>query len=177
MKFAYADPPYFGTAKKYYGKYHPNASLYDTVAGHKRLIKKLCSDFPDGWALSLGSSNLKVILPLCPKDCRVGAWIKPFCFMKRGVPVSYAWEPVIWRGGRRRSDQRPYLRDFVSANAPTRRTASLAGTKPEEVCFWIFEILGMNLDDELVDLFPGSGAVGRAWDQWKRIRPLFEHRT
>lgn len=174
MRFAYADPPYFGSAKRIYGKHHPKAAVYDTLAGHRKLVKKLCSDFPDGWALSMGASNLKTILPLCPKDCRVGAWIKPFCFMKKGVPVSYAWEPVVWRGGRPRPKTRPYLRDFVVANSPTRHSCPFPGSKPEEVCFWIFEILGMSLEDEFVDLFPGSGAVGKAWDHWKRIRPLFD---
>lgn len=171
MKIAYADPPYLGTAKRFYGKLHPKAALYDTVAAHKKLIKKLCSKYPDGWALSMGSTNLKTMLAMCPPDCRVGAWIKPYCFMKSGVPVSYAWEPVVWRGGRKRGRERPWLRDWVVANSPP--AGSYVGQKPEEVCFWIFEILGLEGGDTLVDLFPGSGAVGRAWDQWKRIRRLF----
>jgi hypothetical protein len=35
----------------------------------------------------------------------------------------------------------------------------LTGAKPEAVCRWLFEVMGM---------FPGSGAVGRAWDAWRR---------
>lgn len=36
MKFAYADPPYFGQGKKLYGKHHPEAAIYDTLDAHKK---------------------------------------------------------------------------------------------------------------------------------------------
>ena len=37
------------------------------------------------------------------------------------------------------------------------------GAKPAAVCRWIFTLLGAAPGDRLDDLFPGSGAVGRAW--------------
>ena len=37
------------------------------------------------------------------------------------------------------------------------------GTKPAAVCRWIFGLLGAAPGDTLDDLFPGSGAVTRAW--------------
>ena len=37
------------------------------------------------------------------------------------------------------------------------------GAKPAAVCRWIFTLLGAAAGDTLDDLFPGSGAVGRAW--------------
>jgi hypothetical protein len=37
------------------------------------------------------------------------------------------------------------------------------GAKPAAVCWWIFTLLGAAPGDTLDDLFPGSGAVGRAW--------------
>jgi hypothetical protein len=37
------------------------------------------------------------------------------------------------------------------------------GAKPAAVCRWIFGLLGAQPGDSLDDLFPGSGAVGRAW--------------
>lgn len=37
------------------------------------------------------------------------------------------------------------------------------GAKPAEVCRWIFGLLGAASGDILDDLFPGSGAVTRAW--------------
>jgi tRNA/tmRNA/rRNA uracil-C5-methylase (TrmA/RlmC/RlmD family) len=37
------------------------------------------------------------------------------------------------------------------------------GAKPSEFCFWVFDMLGARQGDELVDLFPGTGAVTQAW--------------
>ncbi len=37
------------------------------------------------------------------------------------------------------------------------------GAKPAAVCRWIFGLLGAAPGDSLDDLFPGSGAVSRAW--------------
>ena len=37
------------------------------------------------------------------------------------------------------------------------------GAKPAAVCRWIFTLLGAAPGDTLDDLFPGSGAVSRAW--------------
>jgi len=39
----------------------------------------------------------------------------------------------------------------------------VVGAKPAAVCRWIFTLLGAAPGDMLDDLFPGSGAVGRAW--------------
>ena len=47
VKFAYADPPYIGQAKRHYS-HDPNCAEVD----HAELIAQLCSEFPDGWALS-----------------------------------------------------------------------------------------------------------------------------
>jgi hypothetical protein len=37
------------------------------------------------------------------------------------------------------------------------------GAKPATFCYWLFDLLGALPGDELVDLFPGSGGVARAW--------------
>ena len=76
MKFAYADPPYFGCGKLY--KEHPNWADCDSLEWHKALIDKLVNEYPDGWALSMTSGNLHHLLPLVPKNARVAAWVKPF---------------------------------------------------------------------------------------------------
>ena len=164
MKFAYADPPYFGLAKKLYGKMHPEAAVYDTLEGHAALIRRLEEEFSAGWALSLGSQNLKDILPLCPRDARVASWMKTFSAFKKVSP-NYGWEPVIfktqnrkWRGN--------FRRDWVAC--PMAMHKGFKGAKPMPFCVWIFEdLLGMSPDDELVDLFPGSGSVTRAFDAWR----------
>lgn len=164
MKFAYADPPYLGCAVRLYGDHH-EAAVYDTVDGHKTLIDRLVSDYQDGWALSMTSGNLHDLLPLCPKDCRVMAWVKPFAAFKPGVPVAYAWEPVVVMGGRKRPTDRDTVRDWVSA--PITMKKGLAGAKPPAFCFWIFDVLGMEKDDQLDDLFPGTGAVTESLAAWR----------
>lgn len=42
------------------------------------------------------------------------------------------------------------------------------GAKPEKFCFWVFEGLNLEPEDEFHDLFPGSGAVSEAWEKWRR---------
>src|ERR1039458_305054 len=112
MRFAFADPPYLGCGKLY--PEHPEARAWDDLAAHRDLIGQLASDFPDGWALSASSTSLHAILPLCPPDVRVAAWVKPFAAFKRNVRVAYTWEPVILRGGRVCSrDGAPVTRDHL----------------------------------------------------------------
>ncbi len=156
MKVAYADPPYVGQSKRHYGGSEVNQRL---------LVAHLVTDFPDGWALSCSSPSLRDVLALCPDDVRVGAWVKPFASFKPGVNPAYAWEPVIWRGGRRRGRTEPTTRDWVSANITLRR--GLSGAKPDAFCRWVFDLLGLSGDDEFVDVFPGSGAVTMAWAQYR----------
>jgi hypothetical protein len=92
------------------------------------------------------------------------AWVKPFCVFKPGVGVAYAWEPVIVQGGRKRIRIQPTVRDWVPVNITLRR--GLVGVKPDAFSFWLFEVFNMQPDDEFHDLFPGSGAVTCAWEQW-----------
>jgi len=165
MRFAYADPPYLGCGKLY-AKHHPDALAWDRVETHQKLIDRLGCEFNDGWVMSCSAPSLRTILPLCPPDCRVGAWVKPFAIFKPNVNPAYAWEPVIFRGGRKRSRIEPTVRDWVSANITLRR--GLTGAKPREFCRWIFDLLGANADDELTDIFPGSNAIMTAWGEFTK---------
>ena len=172
MKFAYADPPYLGyghknNAQYHYGDRHPEAAEYDKLETHVALVARLCDQSPDGWALSLSSSSLKDILPACPQDCRVGAWVKPFASFKPNVNPAYCWEPVIWRGGRNRERYEGKVRDYVAC--PVTLRTGFPGAKPEGFCFWLFALAGLMPGDEFVDLFPGSGAVTRAWAEYCRL--------
>lgn len=165
MKFAYADPPYLGCGRLY-KKHHADSMIWDDPATHRNLIDRLVSEYPDGWAMSLSSPSLRTILPMTPEDCRVGVWVKPFAIFKPNVPVAYAHEPVIFRGGRRRSRDEPTIRDWVSANITLR--TGLTGAKPPAFCQWIFDILGANKMDRMDDLFPGTNALGKAWEEFCR---------
>ena len=153
-RIAYADPPYIGQARKHY-----NSEEVD----HKKLIYQLM-DY-DGWALSLSSTTLQVILAMCPEKVRVGAWVKPFSSFKPNVNPAYAWEPVIFKPARARGREKLTVRDWVSTSITLRK--GLSGAKPEAFSFWLFEILGAEPIDEFIDMFPGTGAVSRAWDKWK----------
>lgn len=170
MKVAYADPPYLGQAKIFYSKHHPQAGEWDKLETHKQLIERLCDEFPDGWAMSLNSPTLRSILPMCPDDVRVMAWVKPFCSFKPGVSVAYAWEPVIVRGGRKRTRDMETVRDWVAANMTMQK--GFPGAKPYLFCVWLFQVLNLFPDDEFHDIFYGSGAVVRAWECWRRSSQL-----
>jgi len=165
MKFAYADPPYIGQAKKHYDC---------PEVDHSALIKQLMDEYPDGWALSLSSPTLKQILNMCPDNGRVGAWVKPFAVFKINVNPKYCWEPVIFYGGRKYERYDAKVRDFVSANITMQK--GCPGAKPKEFAFWIFELLNMKPEDDFVDLYPGSGNMIRAWFEFKNLcpTPLFK---
>jgi hypothetical protein len=158
MKFAFADPPYLGCGKLY-AAHHPEAHIWDDIQAHADLINRLVSDFPDGWALCASSPSLQDILPLCPRGVRVAAWVKPFAVFKPNVNPAYAWEPVIFAGGRRGDRTRATVRDWLAKEITLQK--GLVGAKPEAFCRWVLDLLGYEVGDEISDLFPGTGIMGR----------------
>lgn len=161
MRFAYADPPYLGCAKRY--PEHPDAARWDDPAEHESLMLRLDRAY-DGWAYSLSSTSLPELLPLAPAGIRIAAWVKPFAAFKRNVRCAYTWEPVIFRPGRDRSaDGAPVTRDHLSESITLRR--GLTGAKPEAFCRWVLALLGWIPGDQVEDLFPGTGVMGRVLDQ------------
>lgn len=164
MRLAYADPPYLGKCGSMYDHEHHGGGCWDEIETHRALIASLAEY--DGWVLSCGSNNLAEMLRYCPPGVRVGAWVKGWCSWKPNVYPAYAWEPVIFRGGRKPGKGEQWLtaRDWVNVNVTTGEP--VRGAKPQLFCRWVFTLLGAQPDDEMVDLFPGSGAVGRAWEKW-----------
>ena len=158
MTFAYADPPYLGCGRLY-DAHHAASRDWDDPETHRHLIERLCDEYPDGWAMSLSSPSLRTILPMTPEDCRVAAWVKPFAVFKPGVNPAYAWEPVIFRGGRKRDRTKDTVRDWTAENITLRR--GLTGAKPEAVCRWLLGLLGYRRGDVVDDLFPGTGVMTR----------------
>lgn len=178
MRFAYADPPYIGQAKKHYAKEAAAAGRVASEVDHTGLIQML-EQQPSGesfaWALSCSTPSLEEILHICrhvvgKNQVRVCSWVKPFASFKPGVNPGYCWEPIIVRGGRKMGREVPTVRDWVSANITLQKGVS--GAKPLDFSFWLFEFVGLQHDDEFVDLFPGSGAVRRAFEQWKNQKRL-----
>lgn len=168
MKLGYADPPYIGCAHLY--RDHPD---YAGEVDHAALIDRLQSEF-DGWVLHAAATPAS-IATLAPLVLSTGArwcsWVKGFAAFKRNVSVAYAWEPVIIKAARKPVvSKRLVARDWIECPITLRR--GLTGAKPEKVCHWAFELLGAHPDDDLVDLFPGTGAVSRAWQSWRGLFTL-----
>jgi len=164
VTFAYADPPYPGNAHRYPEK---------TEVNHRHLIDRLNAEFVDGWALSTSSVSLRHILSMCPADVRVAAWVKPFAIFKPNVNPAYAWEPVIFTTVRRRPRTEPTIRDWLSANITLKK--GLVGVKPEVFCRWILDLLQFEPGDLIIDLFPGTGIMGRVAHGFTRPTvPLIE---
>jgi hypothetical protein len=160
MRFAYADPPYPGRARRYYGR----EATYAGEVDHAELVASLEASGYDGWALSTAADALRGVLPLCPSGARVCPWVKPVGACPRTYGIHNTWEPVIVVGGRR---LRGGVRDWLSAQ-PARFGGTLPGRKPLAFCGWLFDLLGMLPGDELVDIFPGTGVVSRAWAEVSR---------
>ncbi len=166
MRIAYADPPYPGQAKRHY-RDHPD---YAGEVDVPDLIDELASF--DGWALSTSAAALQEVLTECPSGARVAVWsIKNTEAPGNRGTWHWSWEPVILRSPRPPIVRtRDILHSFSPkgfVHDPFDGQATLTGQKPTDFCWWLFGLLGMTPDDELVDLFPGSGAVGRAWDRWR----------
>jgi hypothetical protein len=160
MRFAYADPPYLTCGARYYGR-----PEWDDPARHLALVDELTAGYPDGWALSSRAVDLRWLLPACPDDVLVGAWTKPFAGSARQhVRIYRVWEPVIYRTARRNTDTGPRVRDALVVN-PTRQLGFI-GAKPAAFNRWIADLLGYVDGDDLDDLYPGTGGMGRELDQY-----------
>jgi hypothetical protein len=159
-RFAYADPPYPGRARRYYG----DQPTYAGEVDHRELVARLEAGGFMGWALSTAADALRDVLPLCPENARVCAWVKPIAPARGTRGLHNTWEPLIVVRGRQ---EPPGRRDWLAAQ-PARFGGELMGRKPIAFCAFLFGALGMRPGDELVDLFPGTGVVGKAWAEASR---------
>lgn len=169
LRCAYADPPYPHRAKLY-RRHRDYGGEVDIV----RLVARLVTEFPDGWALSTSSEALGSVLRCCPASARVAAWFRGERPTASFHPLS-AWEPVVYCGGRARKvdADRRRVDALVHVARPRRSDVELViGAKPAVFCYWVFDLLGLLPGDELSDLFPGSGGVARAWGLFGRNSAL-----
>lgn len=163
MKFAYADPPYLGCGQSHYGEHHPDAADWDDPATHLALAARLVAEYPDGWALSCNPRDLGLYLPALPDDVRVGAWCKTW-HQIRPTTTQYAWEPVIFHGGRKDNKRSPMVRDWLSCAVTRQR--GLKGAKPPRFNQWVLDLLAFRPDEDTIDdLFPGTGGMGQTLNQ------------
>lgn len=160
MRLAYADPPYIGKAKRHYA--NDPSGIEAAEVDHEALIDRLRGY--DGWALSCMSTSLGTLLPMAP-EARVGAWVKTFCAWKPTYRVQYAWEPVLFVPARngRSGPRSPSVVDWVAAPMTTLRGTH--GAKPDTFLEWVLALLGAASDDEVDDLYPGTGRLGEVLEQ------------
>ena len=163
ISFTYADPPYLGCGNLYKDD-HQDAHEWDRPQRHAELVQQLNDESPDGYALSMSVPSLRTILPLLPEQARLLAWVKPFAAFKKHVNPASAWEPVALVGGRKRTDQNTYMRDWVAESITLKK--GLTGAKPKRFCFWLFDCANLQPQDELIDLFPGTRSVSDAWQEY-----------
>jgi len=182
MKFAYADPPYFGRAAIWYGNkigvtqlsknyggtskvgykpanYHPDSKDWDDIETHKKLIKTLENEY-DGFALSLAHDNLQTLLPLFSEKIKVCIWIK--WTLPGGSIVVNNYEPVILKlpKGKKMAIAGKTIPDVLDCK--TRPNKGFAGAKPDAFNKWILDLLNFQNGDILDDLFPGTNGMSDA---------------
>ncbi len=162
-KLAYADPPYPGLSKKYY----QHEKTYRGEVDHRDLVATLEASY-DGWALSTSRSAVPWILRLFEEESIEGLyvcpWIKTHPEPKARGPANVC-EFVIVRPGRRRQ---PGPRDSFVGAVARGGDSNLIGRKPINFINWVFQLLGASPVDALDDLYPGSGIVGRCWEEFRR---------
>lgn len=157
IRVAYADPPYPGLAAKF---------------DHAALLREL-STF-DAWALSTSEDALITIGALAvsiePRTVHVASWNRGARGNTHAVRPVSAWEPVLYCGGRLSAPGQAPPPDALAYRAAARRSDPnrCTGTKPARFAFWLFELLGAQPGDVFVDVFPGSGGMGRAWSVLER---------
>jgi len=173
MRFAIADPPYLGRAVRWYGPNgcgdgygkgqadnHKDAYLWDKPETHKQLAKDLLKNY-DGFAIALTVHSLSTYLDVLETDSRngirVGVWHRPNA-APSGSRITNNWEPVIFNipKERRAYKTAPRSSDFLTANIHKK---GFVGSKPADWVEWVLNVLGVNENDQVVDLFYGSGAV------------------
>lgn|GEM_PF-5895921 len=162
----YGYPPYPGLAGRYYKC---------PEVDHRELVARLVEEFPDGWALSTSAAALQSVLALCPAGVRVCPWIRG-ARPGKSRKVKAAWKPLILFGGRPPAPTVEVVDVLLwgGAGAPGRQHShpgALVGMKPAPFAEWLFRLLGARMGDTLVDLFPGSGAITRAWQLYTSPTP------
>jgi hypothetical protein len=179
MRLAIADPPYppftgsggrKNRASRWYGTgqrsstdrpadVHDRAAEWDDPARHRQLLADLLDGF-DGFAIATPPDGIAAYGPL-PAELRIMAWVKP-----NATPGAHRlrsmWEAVLLftpEGRRSNRDGAGMVPDVLTAPAPR---VGFHGAKPPAWTWWVLDALGYHDDDDVTDVFPGSGLVDLA---------------
>lgn len=182
MRLAIADPPYLGRADRWYGEgrgsgrtwtaggyrgrngrkpdQHPDAKVWDDPASHVALIERLAASY-EGWAVAGHATSTALLLNAAPAGAQLAVWVRPNA-IPGGARVVNGWEPVLIFVPTERRGRTTGMRTRDVLTAPVLRQGFL-GSKPPQWTRWVLDMLGYDpAIDELVDMFPGSGAVSAA---------------
>ncbi|WP_337004072.1 MULTISPECIES: hypothetical protein [unclassified Microbacterium] len=157
LRLAYADPPYPGLSRRYYGDHPDFAGEVD----HRRLIEQL--DGYDGWALSTSARALQDVLALCPPGARVAVWHRGERPTRSAGPLN-AWEPVIYFGGRRDASRSTAAGEKVSRR-PGERVAEYLGDASRAAA-------DLSRANRATDASPGAGVTDASSGSARRVDVL-----
>jgi hypothetical protein len=93
---------------------------------------------------------------------------------KSNVGVAYAWEPVIVRGGRKRTRAQKTIKDWIGARANITLRKGIVGAKPENFVFWLYEVWNACEGDAFDEFYPGTGVMGKCWERFMAERSALE---
>lgn len=161
FKVGFADPPYVDCCELYNHFHGGDGRCWNDLETTLLLIDRLNREY-DSWALCC-KGDLPTITELGKRagpDARLSPWVKPFHSFKPNVNPSHGWEGVIWKASRKRGRYEPTVRDFYIGNITLKK--GLTGAKPPGFNLWVLSLLGFRAEDQLDDLFPGTGSMGRA---------------
>lgn len=178
MRLAIADPPYLGRADRWYGAgrgsgrvitsggrpgrkpdFHADAARWDRLDSHRLLMVDLNADY-DGWAIAGTADSGAKLMQYAPDGVRMAVWVRSNA-MPAGARVINTYETVVFQvpASRRNRVKGQSVRDALIA---PHRVGGFLGSKPQEWTDWVLSLMGYEPGDEVVDLFPGSGAVTAA---------------
>jgi hypothetical protein len=168
VRFAYADPPYLGQGASRYGHLHPDAAVWDDPATHTALVERLEVEYPDGWAISLTPQPEAVMAYVGPGR-ELAVWHRRGWMTSRPqMRISFCFELVLYRTAVPNMKKNgPMVANVFTLGGQNwqlgKQAGTHTGTKPEEFCHWVLDLLGYNPEtDQIDDLFPGEGSMTRA---------------
>ena len=180
-KFAIADPPYYGRARRWYGSggcgvghgigqadNHPEAHIWDEPEAHLEMLANLKANY-DGFAIATSVMGLNVYLREIDlkqgSGYRMAIWHKPIS-SPSGSRIRNAYEPVLIYVPKDRRGYKSHARidDIRSINI---EPIGFIGAKPKAWVWWVLDLMGVNKNEQVDDLFYGSGAVTKAVEEWR----------
>jgi hypothetical protein len=124
------------------------------------------ADGYDGWAIAGTADSGPQLLQVAPVGTRMAVWVRSNA-MPAGARVINTYETVVFfvPPQRRNRVKGKSARDALVAPV---RARGFLGSKPSEWTDWVLELLGYDPStDQVVDVFPGSGAVSNAVNEQK----------